>query len=415
MSLETMTPFLWNNPRLLPAKQALALVAETMTPADMDDAALRLQRFAPCLAQLFPETARGIIESPLRRIDGMATVLRRENPGWPASAPLLIKLDSHLPIAGSIKARGGVYEVLVHAEHLARQAGLLAGDRDDDYRVLLTAPARELFAQHRIEVGSTGNLGLSIGITAAAFGFGVTVHMSRDARQWKKDLLRSKGVQVREYAADYSQAVIEGRLASQTDEKSYFVDDENSRALFLGYAVAALRLPEQLAALGVTVDEQHPLQVYLPCGVGGGPGGVTFGLKHVFGDAVRCWFAEPTHAPAVLAGLITGLHERICVQDLGIDNRTAADGLAVGRPSGMVCRIMDRLLDGGYTVEDQELFRLLALLDHTEALQLEPSALAGMAGPRWIARREGETHLVWATGGSMVPAAVMREYLSWTM
>jgi hypothetical protein len=51
----------------------------------------------------------------------------------------------------------------------------------------------------------------------------------------------------------------------------------------------------------------------------------------------------------MLLGVYTGLHDEIAVQDLGIDNVTAADGLAVGRASGFVGRAMERLLDGFYT------------------------------------------------------------------
>lgn len=420
--LVRLRPCNWFNPALAPTATALADVG--LGAAEVAEASARLRRFAPYIASLFPETAvaGGIIESPLLPLAGQQRRLLGAAAADGAGA-LWLKADSQLPISGSIKARGGIHEVLKHAEDLALGAGLIG--LDDDYRKLDSAEARRFFASRRIAVGSTGNLGLSIGIMSARLGFQVTVHMSADARQWKKERLRASGVTVLEYDSDYSVAVAEGRRQAESDPDCYFVDDENSPQLFLGYAVAAERLARQFDSAGVRVDAEHPLFVYLPCGVGGGPGGVAFGLKLAFGDAVHCIFAEPTHSPCMLLGVYTGLHERTSVQDFGIDNLTAADGLAVGRPSGFVGRAMQRLLDGYYTVSDEELYRLLYLAHEVAGVRLEPSALAGMPGmlrvleaPDYLARIGVDaarlaraTHLVWGTGGSMVPSTEFVAYL----
>ncbi|CRL65971.1 D-serine dehydratase [Proteus vulgaris] len=413
----------WFNPKVTTTDQGLPYVG--LTQDDVIDAQARLQRFAPYLAKAFPETAvtQGIIESEVVDIPKMKIALEKRY-NTTISGQLRLKKDSHLPISGSIKARGGIYEVLTHAEKLAINAGLL--NTDDNYEKLFSDEFRKFFSQYSIAVGSTGNLGMSIGIMSAKLGFSVSVHMSADARQWKKDKLRSHGVNVVEYEQDYSIAVEEGRKEAEKDPNCFFIDDENSKTLFLGYAVAGLRLKRQFEEQGVRVDSEHPLFVYLPCGVGGGPGGVAFGLKLAFGDAVHCLFAEPTHSPCMLLGVYTQLHEGISVQEIGIDNVTAADGLAVGRASGFVGRAMERLIDGYYTIDDQELYDLLSLLNKEEGIKLEPSALAGMAGAVHVTqakdylqglsldsqKMQNATHLVWATGGGMVPADEMQKYLA---
>lgn len=397
-----------------------------LTMADIEDAEARLKRFAPFLMRCFPKTRErgGLIESELLLIPKMKERINQKY-GSGILGRLLLKQDSHLEIAGSVKARGGIYEVLKHTEELALENGILSPK--DSYEKLAEPDARAFFGKYTIQVGSTGNLGMSIGIMSAAIGYQAVVHMSADAKKWKKDLLRSHGVTVLEYQSDYSEAVKKGRMLSDQNPLSYFVDDENSRNLFLGYAVAAKRLEDQLREKKIAVDAEHPLFVYIPCGVGGAPGGISFGLNHVFRDAVHCFFVEPTQAPCMLLGMATGLHSGISVQDIGLTGRTQADGLAVGRPSGFVGKMMSPILSGEFTIKDEKLFHYLRDLWETEHIFLEPSACAAFQGPvrmqqspkmqRYLAKHhladqtESISHMVWATGGSLVPEPIRKEYI----
>ena len=416
---------LWLNSKLASFETARGGLPLSM--ADVDDEEARLARFAPFIMKKFPETAEagGIIESELREAAAMKERLN-EKYGAKIEGRLFVKMDGDLPIAGSIKARGGIYEVLKHTEELALEHGLLR--EGDSYEKLASDEARKFFSQYTMQVGSTGNLGLSIGIMSAAVGYNAVVHMSADARAWKKALLRSHGVKVIEYDTDYSEAVKQGRAQSDADPKSYFVDDENSKNLFLGYAVAAKRLVPQLKALGVAPDAEHPLFVYLPCGVGGAPGGVAFGLKQMFGDAVHCFFIEPTQAPCMVLGMASGLHNGIAVKDVGLTGLTHADGLAVGRASGFVGRVMEPLLSGGFTLRDAKLYEYMRDLLETENAFIEPGSCAAFEGPALLGRSEewreyieahglaekmkNAAHIAWATGGRLVPEEIRKEYIA---
>lgn len=410
----------WLNEKKVPeAQQNITEV----NPQQIEDASRRLKRFAPYLKKVFPELREtdGVIESELKEIPAMKELLNREYHA-DIKGKLYLKMDSELPVSGSVKARGGIYEVLKHAEDLALEAGMLK--ETDDYSILAGPTFMEFFGKHTVQVGSTGNLGMSIGIMSAKLGFRVIVHMSSDAKQWKKDLLRSRGVEVIEYKDDYCAAVEQGRKNSAQNPMSYFVDDENSQNLFMGYSVAGERLKIQLEEKGIAVDEEHPLFVYIPCGIGGAPGGVTYGIKQIYGDYVHCFFTEPTHACCMMLGMATGLHDGISVKDLGIDGRTDADGLAVGRPSAFVGRVVEPMLSGIATIEDARLYDLMRGLLSEENTFIEPSSCAAFAAlirkedmKKYIQKEgltnkmENATHIAWATGGRMVPQETREEYL----
>ena len=237
------------------------------------------------------------------------------------------------------------------------------------------------------------------------------------------------GVEVFEYESDYSLAVAEGRKNSDSDPMSYFVDDEKSVDLFLGYAVAAGRLKKQLDDKNITVDEKHPLIVCVPSGVGGAPGGICYGLKRIFGNNVHCFFAEPANCASVLLGIATQQFEKANVRNYGLTGKTEADGLACASPSGFVTRIMTNLVSGISTVRDGKLYDYMRLLYSTEGIKIEPSSCAMFEGIRNIAKSENaaeyfkkqgiskdilktSTLIAWATGGRLVPEEVFNDYLN---
>ena len=378
---------------------------------NMYEAEARLNRFAPVLKKLFPELndSNGIIESDIIELSELKKLFADEFKIQINS--LYIKADHDLPVSGSVKARGGIYSVLCFVEEIALNEGIISSF-DDEYLKLCDPDSKEVFRRYTLSVGSTGNLGLSIGISGKAFGFNVEVHMSSDAKEWKKNKLRGLGVNVIEYDDDYLYACSVARKNAENDSMNYFIDDENSKELFFGYSVAALRLKKQLDKKNIIISEDQPLFIYLPCGVGGAPGGITFGLKQLFGENVYCYFAEPVQAPCFILGMSSGKHSKISVYDIGLTGKTDADGLAVGRSSSFVGNIMEQLLDGCYTVQDEKLYKMLFLLKEKENIKIEPSAAAGLYGSIMLDKladkkikdkMKNAINVAWTTGGRMVP------------
>lgn len=136
----------WMNPEKTGCDEAMRHIELTME--DVEDAERRLQRFAPFIRACFPETEEtgGLIESALTPVPGMKALLN-ERYGSRLQGALLLKQDSHLAIAGSVKARGGIYEVLKHTEELALEHGLLTPE--DSYERLSSEECRQFLGSIR--------------------------------------------------------------------------------------------------------------------------------------------------------------------------------------------------------------------------------------------------------------------------
>ncbi len=413
-------PVLWVNPER--AVDSRAERDGELGAHDFAGACEAWRAMQPLLRGLFPSQV-----GPEGIASELLALEERLVPGLEGGeASVLLKRDDSLPVAGSIKARGGFFEVARHARRAAVAGGILAPDAP--YEALLEDPARRFLATRRLLVASTGNLGLSVGLIGRALGFAVDVHMSRDAKDWKKQRLREAGAQVIEHASDYISAVHAAAQDAQRDPACHFVDDEHSADLFLGYSAAAPEVAAQLEAAGIAIGPDRPLFVYLPCGIGGAPGGIAFGLGELFGRDVHCFFAEPVCAPCMLTQMLGGYEAPHSVYDFGLDGLTEADGLAVTQASLLVAGMMRSRLAGILTESDATMLDHVRRLHDRAGLRLEPSATAGLSGPARLlhspqglayldsagigGERANAVHLVWSTGGSLVPDAILEDWLA---
>lgn len=175
---------MWINP----AKQTFDVAKRKgrFSLEDIEDVENRYHRFASYFEVAFPETKqyKGLLESEMTKLNNMHEWLENQyNMTLPGD--FYIKRDDLLPISGTIKSRGAIYEVLKYAETLALEHGML-NNIYDNYEVFASEEFRIFFSEYNLTVGTTGNLGISVGAMGRALGFEVTVHVSADAKHGRK-------------------------------------------------------------------------------------------------------------------------------------------------------------------------------------------------------------------------------------
>lgn len=409
---------------------------QSITRSDIQEARELLERAKPLFTKLWPDDQtlkdwEGLIESPLTSAQNLRDAMG-------GTGTWLLKRDDDLPVAGSIKGRGAFFAVLEHAEKLAIEKGLIA--KGQDLGNLCSPEAKAIFSEYKIAVGSTGNLGMGIALLAAALGFDAKVYLSEEAADWKKKRLVDHGCKIYEHDGNFKEALQKGRddCAAANAAKpasAHFVDDEDSKPLSVGPAVAGLRLKEQLERNGIRIGADRPLFVYIPTGVGGGPSGVLRGLVDAFQDEglhphVHGILVQPKQCASVLARMSIPDKDNkqpVDVYHLGLNNTSPrGDGMAVPQASELAFANLQVNAAGAMTVSDEDMLKNTALLHKKQGIVIETSAAASINGPKWCGSEAGReyikkngmekampnaVHVMWFTGGGKVPEDTKAEIL----
>lgn len=316
----------------------------------------RYMRFMPFLAEAFPETAarKGIIESELYDISDFTEEINESFKG-----KLFLKDDAHLPVGQSVTARGSMHEVLHIAEILLQKNKLLSPT--ENYSKVNSGEIKELFSHYKIYAVDCENLAVSAGLLATRLGFETVVYLPENKNQEIKNILLNEKIKIREYKSDYLTAINEAKKDCEKEENSFFIGKSDSEDLFFGYSTAALRLKVQLNKAHVTVDENHPLFVYIPSLIPEAAGGIAFGLKELMGNDVHCFL----------------------FQSSDLTNET----------SEFVRSISENIISGIFTVSDESMQSFSEKLKLKKSINLKPVSYMGFKAVEDFSNKEFQSYL----------------------
>jgi threonine dehydratase len=292
-------------------------------------------------------------------------------------ADVYVKHENHQP-TGSFKVRGQI-NVISKLDQEARKRGVI--------------------------MASTGNDGQAMAYAANLFGLASTVIMPQGANPTKVKMTKSLGASVIFHGDGFEEAK---RFAEElAREKGYtYVHSANEPRLIAGAATLMLEVAGQLPALDTVI---------VPVGGGACASGVCLVAKWLDRKSVRVIGVQSSAAPAAYRswkrrGIVTA------------ENRTMAEGLAVGSGYELPQQVLWRMLDDFVLVSDAEILDSMRLMiEHTRNL-VEPASAAtysaaekrrrGIAGRKVVLVLTGGNasmeQLRMAISGSNVPRASTR-------
>jgi diaminopropionate ammonia-lyase len=262
----------------------------------------------------------------------------------------------------------------------------------------VTQAARRLKQPVTYVAATGGNHGASVAWGARRVKADCVLYIAENVSPSREMSLERQGARVIRVTGGYDSAVA-AASADAAKNGSMLVADTSSRSgdpvvieVMAGYGVLARELVAQFSEL-----EETATHVFVPCGVGGLAAAVVAYLRGVLAErSPRVITCEPLGAASVLASIRAG-HLTTTPHI-----RSDFSCLACGTPSTPAWEILDRGLDAGAAIPDQEIWAAQRVLQAGFNIDAGESAGASLAALNSIAQDEKAKALLGIDAASAV-------------
>lgn len=256
------------------------------------------------------------------------------------------------------------------------------------YNFLSQLSARE--AERGVVAFSSGNHAQGVAAAGAMLGIRTAIVMPADAPRAKLENTRRLGGEVityDRYTGD--REAIARNLAAERG--AVVVPSYDHKDIIAGQGTVGLEIAQQCEELGLRPD-----RVLVNCGGGGLISGSATVLKSRFPDA-RVHTVEPEEFDDTARSLESGQREQVAS-----NARSICDALQAHSPGKLTFEIMQRLLDNGLTVSDQDVCDAMRFAFRHLKLVVEPGGAAALAAVlSGKTETLGKTTVVVISGGNV--------------